>query len=146
MEMKTPELQSTRVLVTGGTSGLGLAMAEALVNAGVRVVLTSRDRARAEAAAAAIGAVGIEMDVRDERSVDAGVQAAYGRLGGVDVLIANAGIGMRTVNPRFLTDPSRSGRSLPTAFAMWSRPRSPARFWSRAQWLRGCSRPVAAGS
>ncbi len=104
--MKTPELQSTRVVVTGGTSGLGLAMAEALVNAGARVVVTSRDRVRAEAAAAAIGAAGIEMDVRDERSVDAGVEAAYGRLGGVDVLVGNAGIGMRTVNPRFLTHPA----------------------------------------
>ena len=104
--MKTPELQSTRVVVTGGTSGLGLAMAEALVNAGARVVVTSRDRVRAEAAAAAIGAAGIEMDVRDERSVDAGVEAAYERLGGVDVLVGNAGIGMRTVNPRFLTHPA----------------------------------------
>ena len=116
MEMKTPELQSTRVLVTGGTSGLGLAMAEALVNAGARVVLTSRDRARGEAAAAAIGAAGIEMDVRDERSVDAGVQAAYERLGGVDVLVANAGIGMRTVNPRFLTDPSAFWEISPDGF------------------------------
>ena len=116
MEMKTPELQSTRVLVTGGTSGLGLAMAEALVNAGARVVLTSRDRARGEAAAAAIGAAGIEMDVRDERSVDAGVEAAYERLGGVDVLVANAGIGMRTVNPRFLTDPSAFWEISPDGF------------------------------
>jgi gluconate 5-dehydrogenase len=116
MEMKTPELQSTRVLVTGGTSGLGLAMAEALVNAGARVVLTSRDRARGEAAAAAIGAAGIEMDVRDERSVDAGVQAAYERLGGVDVLVANAGIGMRTVNPRFLTNPSAFWEISPDGF------------------------------
>ncbi len=116
MEMKTPQLQSTRVLVTGGTSGLGLAMAEALVNAGARVVLTSRDRARGEAAAAAIGAAGIEMDVRDERSVDAGVQAAYERLGGVDVLVANAGIGMRTVNPRFLTDPSAFWEISPDGF------------------------------
>ena len=116
MEMKTAELPSTRAVITGGTSGLGLAMAEALVNAGAGVVLTSRDRARAEAAAAAIGAVGIEMDVRDERSVDAGVEAAYERLGGVDVLVANAGIGMRTVNPRFLTDPSSFWEISPDGF------------------------------
>ena len=114
--MKTPELQSTRVVVTGGTSGLGLAMAEALVNAGARVVVTSRDRARAEAAAAAIGAAGIEMDVRDERSVDAGVEAAYERLGGVDVLVGNAGIGMRTVNPRFLTHPAAFWEISPDGF------------------------------
>jgi NAD(P)-dependent dehydrogenase (short-subunit alcohol dehydrogenase family) len=116
MDMKTPELPSTRVVVTGGTSGLGLAMAGALVSAGARVVLTSRDRARAEAAAAAVGAAGIEMDVRDERSVDAGVEAAYERLGGVDVLVGNAGIGMRTVNPRFLTHPAAFWEISPDGF------------------------------
>jgi NAD(P)-dependent dehydrogenase (short-subunit alcohol dehydrogenase family) len=105
MDMTTPPLGSTRVLITGGTSGLGRAMAAALVDAGARVVVTGRDRSRAEAAAAEIGAVGIALDVRDERSVAAGVQAAYQQLGGVDVLVSNAGIGMRTVNPRFLTHP-----------------------------------------
>jgi gluconate 5-dehydrogenase len=114
--VNTPQLQSTRVLVTGGTSGLGRAMAAALVGAGARVVLTSRDRARAEAAAAAIGAVGVELDVRDERSVDAGVEAAYERLGGVDVLVSNAGIGMRTVNPRFLTHPAPFWEVSPEGF------------------------------
>jgi NAD(P)-dependent dehydrogenase (short-subunit alcohol dehydrogenase family) len=49
-------LSDTRVLVTGGTSGLGRAMAGALVRAGARVALTSRDRERAEAAAAELGA------------------------------------------------------------------------------------------
>jgi gluconate 5-dehydrogenase len=99
------DLQSTRVLVTGGTSGLGKAMAAALVRAGARVALTSRERSRADAAAAEIGAVGIELDVRDDRSVEIGVEAVYEQLGGLDVLVNNAGIGMRTVNPRFMTDP-----------------------------------------
>ena len=99
------DLQSTRVLVTGGTSGLGKAMAAALVRAGARVALTSRERSRADAAAAEIGAVGIELDVRDDRSVEIGVEAVYEQLGGLDVLVNNAGIGMRTVNPRFITDP-----------------------------------------
>jgi NAD(P)-dependent dehydrogenase (short-subunit alcohol dehydrogenase family) len=105
MAMNSRQLPSTRVLVTGGTSGLGKAMAAALVAAGGLVALTSRDGARAEVAAAAIGAIGIEMDVRDESSVQAGVEAAYERLGGLDVLVNNAGVGMRTVNPRFMTDP-----------------------------------------
>ena len=99
------DLQSTRVLVTGGTSGLGKAMAAALVRAGAQVALTSRERSRAGAAAAEIGAVGIELDVRDDRSVEIGVEAAYEQLGGLDVLVNNAGIGMLTVNPRFMTDP-----------------------------------------
>jgi len=103
--MTATKLPSTRVLVTGGTSGLGWAMAAALAAAGARVALTSRNRARAETAAEEIGAVGIELDVRDQPSVQAGVEAVYERLGGLDVLVSNAGIGMRSVNPRFMTDP-----------------------------------------
>ena len=43
------------------------------------------------------------MDVRDEASVARGVDQAWSRLGGIDMLVNNAGIGMRTVNPQFLT-------------------------------------------
>jgi NAD(P)-dependent dehydrogenase (short-subunit alcohol dehydrogenase family) len=113
-----------RVLVTGGTSGLGLAMASALAEAGAAVMLTGRDGARAAAVAAELsgaarmaggegvaggagmaGAVGIEMDVRDEGSVARGVEQAWSLLGGIDMLVNNAGIGMRTVNPEFMTRP-----------------------------------------
>jgi NAD(P)-dependent dehydrogenase (short-subunit alcohol dehydrogenase family) len=96
----------TRALITGGTSGLGRAMAAALVEAGASVALTGRDRARAEAVAAELGegAIGLAFDVRDDDSVRAGVEEAASRLGAIDMLVANAGIGMRTVNPRFLTE------------------------------------------
>jgi gluconate 5-dehydrogenase len=50
-------------------------------------------------------AVGIGMDVRDEAAVARGVAETFEVLGGLDVLVNNAGIGMRTVNPRFLTEP-----------------------------------------
>jgi NAD(P)-dependent dehydrogenase (short-subunit alcohol dehydrogenase family) len=99
------DLQSIRVLVTGGTSGLGKAMAVALVSSGARVALTSREGTHAQAAAADIGAVGVELDVRAERSVQRGIESVYEQLGGLDVLVSNAGIGMRTVNARFMTDP-----------------------------------------
>ena len=95
-----------KVLVTGGTSGLGLAMASALATAGATVVLTGRSAARAAAVAAELpGAAGLELDVRDESSVARAVEAAWSQLGGIDMLVNNAGIGMRTVNPRFMTDP-----------------------------------------
>src|SRR5215470_152912 len=95
-----------RVLVTGGTSGLGLAMASALAAAGATVALTGRSAARAAAVAAELpGAAGIELDVRDESSVARAVGQAWSRLGGIDMLVNNAGLGMRTVNPRFMTHP-----------------------------------------
>src|SRR5579859_6778504 len=99
-------VSTLRVLVTGGTSGLGLAMASALAAAGAAVALTGRSAARAAAAAAELpGAAGIGLDVRDESSVARAVDQAWSRLGGLDMLVNNAGIGMRTVNPRFMTEP-----------------------------------------
>jgi gluconate 5-dehydrogenase len=103
LESAVGALDGTTVVVTGATSGLGLAMARALVDAGARVAVTSRGRERAEATAAELGptAAGFELDVRDERSVATFVDAAMERFGAIDVLVNNAGIGMRTVNPRF---------------------------------------------
>jgi NAD(P)-dependent dehydrogenase (short-subunit alcohol dehydrogenase family) len=93
-------------------------MAEALVAAGARVGATSRSRARAEAVAESLGpgVVGFELDVRDQASVKACVDEIYERFGGVDVLVNNAGIGMRTVNPRFLSDPQPFWEVSPAGF------------------------------
>jgi NAD(P)-dependent dehydrogenase (short-subunit alcohol dehydrogenase family) len=101
-----------KVLVTGGTSGLGLAMATALAAAGSAVALTGRSGERARSVAEGLpgapgrpGAAGLELDVRDEASVARAVDQAWSSLGGLDMLVNNAGIGMRTVNPRFMTQP-----------------------------------------
>jgi gluconate 5-dehydrogenase len=81
-------------------------MASALATAGHTVALTGRSGRHADAVAAEIpGAVGRELDVRDESSVVRAVDEAWSRLGGIDMLVNNAGIGMRTVNPRFMTHP-----------------------------------------
>jgi gluconate 5-dehydrogenase len=96
-------LDGTRVVVTGATSGLGRAMADALAVAGARVAVTSRSHARAEATAQELrgAAVGFGSDVRDEQSVAQLIDAVVDRFGGIDLLVNNAGVGMRVVNTRF---------------------------------------------
>jgi len=113
-----PVLDGVRALVTGGTSGLGLAMSQALADAGARVVLTGRTEQRVQEAASRIGdlVTGLVMDVRDEQSVSAGVDRALAALGGIDVLVNNAGIGMRTVNPDFMTEPAAFWQVSPDGF------------------------------
>jgi NAD(P)-dependent dehydrogenase (short-subunit alcohol dehydrogenase family) len=112
------DLSSTRALVTGATSGLGRAMAAALAAAGARVAVAGRDAGRAAAIAAELGprTLGLALDVRNESSVRAGLDESYERLGGLDLLVANAGIGMRTVNPHFMTDPQPFWEVSPDGF------------------------------
>ncbi len=112
------ELSDKRILVTGGTSGLGLAMASALVRAGARVAITSRRRARAQEVATRLGAgaTGLELDVSQATSVQLGIEEAYGRFGDLDMLVNNAGLGMRTVNPRFMTHPKPFWEVSPQGF------------------------------
>jgi gluconate 5-dehydrogenase len=111
-------LGGIRVVVTGATSGLGAAMAAALTEAGARVMVTGRDQARARAAADALGALAVpwRLDVRDERSVAACVAGAREAWGGIDMLVNNAGIGMRSVNPRFMSEPQPFWEVPPAAF------------------------------
>lgn len=111
-------LNGTRALVTGATSGLGRAMASALTSAGAQVAVAARSRARADAVARELGpaAAAFELDVRNEASVEACLDEVDAWVGGVDILINNAGIGMRTVNPRFLTDPQPFWEVSPSGF------------------------------
>jgi NAD(P)-dependent dehydrogenase (short-subunit alcohol dehydrogenase family) len=112
------QLSGVHALVTGATNGLGRAMAQALSDAGARVIVTGRDERRAAAAADAIGGetTGLAFDVRDPDAVARGVAHALDRLDQIDLLVNNAGIGMRTVNPRFMTDPQPFWEVSPTGF------------------------------
>lgn len=72
------------VLVTGGTNGLGRAMA----TAGASVAVTGRSAEDAERVAAELpGAIGLALDVRDEVSVADAVEQVWSRLGGSDLLV-----------------------------------------------------------
>jgi NAD(P)-dependent dehydrogenase (short-subunit alcohol dehydrogenase family) len=92
------DFTGTRVVVTGGARGLGRAIARRFAAAGAGVAIPDLDaeaaHATAEELAKETGAtvVGAAMDVRDPESVVTGLDELADRLGGVDVLVANAGI------------------------------------------------------
>ena len=88
--------QGKVAVVTGGNRGIGRGIAEALANEGLVVALTARDGAAAREAAAQIGhgARGYACDVRRQAQVAALFAAIEKDLGGVDVLVNNAGVGV----------------------------------------------------
>jgi NAD(P)-dependent dehydrogenase (short-subunit alcohol dehydrogenase family) len=83
-------------LVTGGSRGIGFAIAQALIGEQASVVVTGTNESRLNGAREKLGsaATAIRMDVRDYGSVEAGMKTAVDRFGGLDILVNNAGIGM----------------------------------------------------
>jgi 3-hydroxybutyrate dehydrogenase len=84
-------------IVTGAASGIGRAIARRFARAGARIVVADLDHDAAAATAREIAAdprraVGIAMDVADERAVDSGVAEVISQFGRIDVLVSNAGI------------------------------------------------------
>ena len=88
-------LQGKTILITGGSRGIGLAAARAALARGARVALAARDEGRLAPAANELPAGGQvctqSMDVRQDESVQRGVEAIAARLGPIDVLVNNAG-------------------------------------------------------
>lgn len=80
-------------LVTGGTGGIGAATCSQLAAEGARVAVCDLDADASAELAADLGGIGLELDVRDEGSIAAAVAATEQRLGPIDVLVNNAGIG-----------------------------------------------------
>ncbi|GAA2294823.1 hypothetical protein GCM10010402_61690 [Actinomadura luteofluorescens] len=80
------------VLVTGGASGIGRAVAAAFAAAGDRVAIADRDAGAAARAAGELDVRAVTMDVTDAASVTAGVAEATAALGPVEVLVNNAGV------------------------------------------------------
>ena len=94
-----PDLTGKVAAVTGGSKGIGRAIAGSLCEAGADVVLCARDEAQAAQAAQEIDlagdgrALGLGVDVRDSDQVANLFRMAVKEFGGLDILIANAGVG-----------------------------------------------------
>lgn len=108
-------------IVTGGGRGMGAAMARGLARAGYRVVATAaRERAEVEAVAAETGGQVLPLvaDVTREEDCARVVETALARFGSVDILINNAGRGMKYVSERFMTEPTRFWETDPNAWRL----------------------------
>src|SRR5690606_34841923 len=84
-------------LVTGANKGIGLEIARQLAQAGVRVLLGARDRARGKQAAAGLASDGLDVeavaiDLNDEKTIAAIIETITSRYGRLDILVNNAGI------------------------------------------------------
>jgi 2-deoxy-D-gluconate 3-dehydrogenase len=91
------DLTGRVALVTGGNGGIGLGMAKGLAEAGARVVIAGRDRAKAETALATLGdgASFVAVDIGDQGSCQAMVDETTTRFGRLDILVNNAGMSIR---------------------------------------------------
>jgi NAD(P)-dependent dehydrogenase (short-subunit alcohol dehydrogenase family) len=94
-------MSAKRTLVTGGTRGIGRAIARAILDSGGRVMITGRDRDRVaesvrelEDGGAPGRVAGRALDVRDSRAVDDVIAATVTTFGGLDVVVNNAGVGL----------------------------------------------------
>lgn len=88
------ELHGANVLVTGGSSGIGRAIAKTLVEAGARVAITGRDEKRLTDAAHTLNALAIRADVSNEADVRRTFEEVLRAFGHLDVLVNNAGKGV----------------------------------------------------
>ncbi|MBF6172477.1 SDR family oxidoreductase [Nocardia blacklockiae] len=98
------DLRGARVLITGAGRGIGQSTAKLFADKGSHVVIADVDLAAAEAAAAELGARAYELDVRDR----AGWDRVLAEVGGVDVLVNNAGV--MPAGP-FLDEPDAVGHT-----------------------------------
>lgn len=86
-------IEGAKVLITGGSSGLGKAMARVLKDAGANVAITGRDKNKLQRVANELDVMGLAADAGNEADVVKTFAFVKEQLGGLDVLINNAGWG-----------------------------------------------------
>jgi 2-deoxy-D-gluconate 3-dehydrogenase len=94
------DLTGKVAIVTGGNGGIGFGMARGLAKVGARVIVAARNQEKSDTAVRELRALGsdslaIQVDVADERSVDALVNKTLNSCGRLDILINNAGVNVR---------------------------------------------------
>ncbi|MGE4220479.1 MAG: SDR family NAD(P)-dependent oxidoreductase [Alphaproteobacteria bacterium] len=98
--MKLFDLTGRVALITGGNGGLGLGMGRGLAQAGAAIMVAGRNEAKNAAAVETLRALGAKaeslvMDVTDEASCRAGIDETARRMGGLNILVNNAGMSVR---------------------------------------------------
>ena len=88
------KLQNATALVTGGSSGIGRAIAQMLIDVGARVAITGRDEQRLMRAAQELKAFPIRADAASEADVERTYREVLREFGHLDILINNAGVGV----------------------------------------------------
>lgn len=106
------DLSHVKALVTGSSTGIGLALASALLSKGATVAISARPsekltRVVTEARVKGLNAVELPIDVRDESMVNEAARWVRENWGGLDLLVNNAGLMAHRVNPDFFTQPQR---------------------------------------
>lgn len=95
------KLKDAKILITGGSLGIGKVTAKVLVESGAAVVITGRDQSRLDKAAAETGAFPVKADITLAKDREKAIAECKQKLNGLDVLINNAGIGEFAAIPDF---------------------------------------------
>lgn len=87
------KISDSTVVITGGGSGIGEALARRCAASGARVCVSDRDQTQAQRVAADIGGMAVACDVTEEAQIKALVDEVRAELGPIDIFVSNAGLG-----------------------------------------------------
>ena len=98
-------LKDKKIIITGGSRGIGYAMAKKFVEEGATVLITGRDESKLKASSTELGCFYLKYDVRDVSNAEQFIMKSAQILGGIDCLVNNAGISLHEKSIREVTQP-----------------------------------------